>query len=60
MGVRAQLGLVEAMFGDLISRSAVKLNDLHCTAVRFSGWRLSACVGEMRVREREGQCVWAE
>lgn len=44
MGLRSQLGLVNVMCGDLILRSAKKLNDLYRTVVCFSGRRLRVCV----------------
>lgn len=39
MGLGTQLGLVNVMCWDLILRSAVKINDLYRTVVRFCGWR---------------------
>lgn len=58
-GLRSRLGLVNVMCGDLIPRSAIKLNDLRRTVVCFSGRRLGVCVGEVRVRESEKVSVWA-
>lgn len=50
-GLRSQSGLLNVTCGDLISESAIKLNDLCRTVVCFSGRRLRVCAGEMRVRE---------
>lgn len=61
MGLRSQLGLVNVMCGDLILRSAIKLNDLYRTVVRcFSGWRRRMCTEEMRESESEKVSAWAE
>lgn len=62
MGLRSQLGLVNVMCGDLILRSAIKLNDLYRTVpcACFSGRRSVSVLRGDESQRCEKVSVWAE